>query len=463
MPLPLFTLLLALDSSHAADPVELTREELAVRLDSLDPGTKSTLLRVAALRDLEESGLDPKQPDLLVRLGEQHRLASQSRSLEDQRRAFYVSLEADDYEQAELLLGEAEALGASAAELAPLRRELSRTRVLARLWSLTSVAAPFVLPLLPLAMGLALWRRATPQRAALPPRFNPYLAGRPVRDPALFFGRAELMRDVHERLRLRRAVLLSGERRIGKTSMLLQIARGWREAGGLDIYVDLEGSRARGPENALITALAREATRLGLDTSGDAAALAGRLAARAGTLLLALDEVDVLSGLPEEEGARLLAALFQPERGVVSVMAGVDVSFAAPRLAEIWRREVDEVTVPPLNEEGARTLLLEPAHGLLRFDDAVVGEVLRRAQGRPMRVQLFGLHLMDRLNVLDRRQAGAEDLRAVIPAVEHAWSAIQEAGLAEQEAPAEIDAAIYEIARLKQEIQLLERELEEVL
>ena len=94
------------------------------------------------------------------------------------------------------------------------------------------------------------------------------------------------------------------------------------------------------------------------------------------------------------------------------------------------------------------------------MDEALVAQVLRRAQGRPMRLQLFGLHLMDRLGVEGRNQVTIADLRAVLPAVEHAWAAIQEAGLPEQDAPLELDAALYEIARLRQEVLLLDRELD---
>ena len=298
-----------------------------------------------------------------------------------------------------------------------------------------------------------------PTREPLPPRFNPYLAGRPIRDPSLFFGREALLADVMVRLRRGRPVYLSGERRIGKTSILLAVGRAWRAAGGRELYVDLEGSRAKGPGEAVRDALAREAARAGLEASGDVVALATRLAETGGPLLLALDEMDAYNEAPAAELATLRRAALDADAPLAVVMAGVDLILGDPDEARAWRRLVDEVTVAPLDDAAARALFLDPVAGLVNYDDAVTDEVLRRAQGRPMRVQLFGLHLVDRLGVTGRARATTDDLRGVVASVERAWSAIQDSGMTDQSAPLELDAALYEIARLKQEISLLERDL----
>lgn len=56
---------------------------------------------------------------------------------------------------------------------------------------------------------------------------NPYIAGNPIDGPEGFFGRDDVFRDVMAVLRNPRqnAIVLYGQRRIGKTSILLQLAK----------------------------------------------------------------------------------------------------------------------------------------------------------------------------------------------------------------------------------------------
>ena len=54
---------------------------------------------------------------------------------------------------------------------------------------------------------------------------NPYLAGPPVTNQAGFFGREDILQDVEATLRdvTHNSVILYGQRRVGKTSLLLQL------------------------------------------------------------------------------------------------------------------------------------------------------------------------------------------------------------------------------------------------
>jgi AAA+ ATPase superfamily predicted ATPase len=56
---------------------------------------------------------------------------------------------------------------------------------------------------------------------------NPYIAGNPVRGQEKFIGRADVLRDVERTLRHpdENAIVLFGQRRIGKTSVLLNVER----------------------------------------------------------------------------------------------------------------------------------------------------------------------------------------------------------------------------------------------
>jgi len=75
---------------------------------------------------------------------------------------------------------------------------------------------------------------------------NPYIAGSALDGPAGFFGREDILRLVETELRApqQNAVVLFGQRRIGKTSILLQLRRHLAESGFLPIYLDLMDGRS---------------------------------------------------------------------------------------------------------------------------------------------------------------------------------------------------------------------------
>src|SRR5438477_4796061 len=78
----------------------------------------------------------------------------------------------------------------------------------------------------------------TPSKAC-----NPYVAGRPLGQEHGFFGRQEILRTVESELRSpeRSTVVIFGPRRIGKTSLLLQLQRTLPSPSFLPVYFDLIG------------------------------------------------------------------------------------------------------------------------------------------------------------------------------------------------------------------------------
>lgn len=69
---------------------------------------------------------------------------------------------------------------------------------------------------------------------------NPYIVGRPIYEPELFFGRRKLFRFIEDNLRQgAQVILLHGQRRIGKSSVLMQIPNFVDKANFIFIYFDL--------------------------------------------------------------------------------------------------------------------------------------------------------------------------------------------------------------------------------
>src|SRR5215813_1996846 len=77
---------------------------------------------------------------------------------------------------------------------------------------------------------------------------NPYIVGNPIKDQAGFFGREDIFREVLQVLRQREsnAIVLYGQRRIGKTSVLLQLEKQLRRDGEFTpVYFDLQDKAAK--------------------------------------------------------------------------------------------------------------------------------------------------------------------------------------------------------------------------
>lgn len=78
-------------------------------------------------------------------------------------------------------------------------------------------------------------------------RVNPYVAGAPLRGGIGFFGRRDTLEWVSRELHnpATNALVLFGQRRIGKTSLLLQLQRELPSGGFLPVYFDLQDQTRR--------------------------------------------------------------------------------------------------------------------------------------------------------------------------------------------------------------------------
>ena len=76
--------------------------------------------------------------------------------------------------------------------------------------------------------------------------FNPYISGEPVRREEMFFGRHELLQRIVATLH-NNSIMIHGERRIGKTTLLYQLANALRQVEDeeywfVPVLIDLEGT-----------------------------------------------------------------------------------------------------------------------------------------------------------------------------------------------------------------------------
>lgn len=294
---------------------------------------------------------------------------------------------------------------------------------------------------------------------------NPYVVGRPLTgaSASLYVGREEVFTWLAENLTTAgppNALLLYGERRIGKTSTLYQLVEGERGRALREgrrrlfpAYVDLQ--RLAGCHtDEWLRRLARDIyrqvaqqhpsramprSRAGEDSAYDLFDraldhLEQHLPADA-LILLAVDELEQLrAGI---DAGLLDEAVFSFLRSQVQHRSRLAVLFSGSYglLAESWRPLGDltaHCELGPLDINSAAALIRQPVAGVLAYDDDAVACIWRQTGGRPLPIQSICHRLVSLRNRQGRRDSiGADEAQWAIDEaateVEHALHRTTEA------------------------------------
>jgi tetratricopeptide (TPR) repeat protein len=274
-------------------------------------------------------------------------------------------------------------------------------------------------------------------------RFNPYIAGAPVLDDEMFYGREKLTARMLSTLH-RNSLMITGERRIGKTTFLYHLMRVLATDDGgewrfFPVFVDLQGV----PEQAFFHALMAEtvdslelspATRAELrftheadgydarDFGHDLQRVIAELKTRTPRkvkLALLIDEVDVLNEYSESVNQRLRGIFMKSlSENLVAVMSGVGIRRRWKSEVSPWYNFFDEVELTPFSREEAEALVREPVKGVFRWRPEAVERVLELSQLRPYLVQKLCVHALNRMLEQGRGSVRREDVDAARDAVQ---------------------------------------------
>jgi len=250
---------------------------------------------------------------------------------------------------------------------------------------------------------------------------NPYVAGAVLRGEKGFFGRQNKLRRVERELRnpTTGALVLFGQRRIGKTSLLMQLQRTLPPRHFLPVYFDLQDQAARPLAQVLADLADTTAEQAGLNPPDpDSFDDVGRFFRRVFLPRLyralesdrrpvfLLDEFDVLSksagrGLPKTAAASALfpflrrvmaedgrpAFVFVVGRQARDLSLDFTATFRSALVQEVW----------VLDRNSARELVLQAqANGTLRFTDQAVRRILNLSSCHPYLTQLLCQRIWER-------------------------------------------------------------------
>lgn len=295
-------------------------------------------------------------------------------------------------------------------------------------------------------LGVAIASQRIKRARAVQRRFNPYIAGAPVTDESLFFGRQRLLSRVLNLLH-HNSFMITGERRIGKTSFLLRLLRALESDQSsvyrfYPVFVDLSGVPEEGffqaimsdvvdalslaPETqaALRFAPGRERYE-GRDFSHDMQRILGELQAlteRRVKLILLVDEVDVLNQYSERTN-QLLRSIFMKTfaEHLATVMCGVGLKRAWTSDGSPWYNFFELIQLTPFSREDAEALIRTPVAGIFRYDSQAVELILEYSEMKPYLVQKFCIQAVNRILDDNRKTVTALDIQAVKDSVLAEW------------------------------------------
>ena len=286
------------------------------------------------------------------------------------------------------------------------------------------------------ALAVPFWRRHRRRERLRKRKFNPYVAGAPVLDEDMFFGRQELVDRILQTVH-NNSLLIYGERRIGKTSIQHQLKKRLEQLDDpgyafFPVYIDLQGV----PEERFFQTIAEDVFQElapvvgGLESTykttaefshrdfiRDIRAVLRKL--QDGTtkqvkLVLLIDEVDELNAYDPRINQKL-RSLFMKNfaENLVAVVSGVEIKKQWEREGSPWYNFFEEIELQPFTQSEARDLIERPIAQVFSLDDGVVDRIISLTGGRPYLIQKLCIALITRMHEQHRRKISMTDVVAV--------------------------------------------------
>ncbi len=272
---------------------------------------------------------------------------------------------------------------------------------------------------------------------------NPYIAGAPIKNPTMFFGRDDVYAWLRQHLRGRyqdNVIVLYGERRSGKTSVLYQMAEQLGDATYVPVLLDLQGMAMEGLDGFLWEI----ARKIVLSLRGvEGVPLLDRPSRRdfeenarhefeevflppivavlgERRLLLMFDETNRLeekleAGNLPPEAIGYLRSLIQHASHINFIFSiGNRVEEARQKTSELFNLAVYR-KISFLDQDFAEDLITKPVAKHYSYTRPAIDKILRLTSGHPYYTQLLCHNLFARWSEHKPPQLDVADVEAVLP------------------------------------------------
>ena len=234
-------------------------------------------------------------------------------------------------------------------------------------------------------------------------RFNPYIAGLPIKSPKNFFGREDVTHNVIDSIH-QNNFLIEDERRIGKTSLLYHLKYQLEQRNDPDyvffpVYLNIQATDEHefwGHLRDSLFSIQGKArpTETGnydyFDFTNDMAIVLDELQNQAGGIgirvVLLMDEVGQLKYY-ETHTLSKFRRIFQEEARLGIVMAGYEIERQLNDVTSPWHNQLVVLRLNAMKEENARKLIMEPVRGVYSYASDAVELILKESQRKPYLIQ----------------------------------------------------------------------------
>ena len=279
---------------------------------------------------------------------------------------------------------------------------------------------------------------------------NPYIIGRSIDEPELFFGRESLFRFIEDNLsNNQRVILLHGQRRIGKSSVLKQIPKQVRlDHQFVFILLDFQDKSQWSLDQIIhyfIQKLAQEIFEDSEDATDriDSASIEGleeypnefrkllhSIVQKLGSknLVLLLDEFDTLASNNNdsifEDLFRYLKTIVSEEKQLFIIPVVGRRLTDMPKLLKLFKGAPNQ-KIGLLERVSTQRLITKPARKFLEYNEGAINEIFRLSAGHPYFTQAICYALFVQAREEEKSDILGTDVgRAIDKAIE-----LSEAGL----------------------------------
>ncbi|CAM2008133.1 ATP-binding protein [Acanthopleuribacter pedis] len=294
------------------------------------------------------------------------------------------------------------------------------------------------IPLALLLLGIFFVRKRRKSQA-FRNRFNPYIAGAPVLNADMFYGRKPMLKQLLNTLH-NNSIMIYGERRIGKTSFLHQLYALLPTIDDpqyqfIPVFIDLQGVA----EEEFFTTLDHEIQQtlepFQLEMEPVEGLLSGRQLTqrlrktinqlkshceRSPKLVLLLDEVDLLNSFSEHTNQQLRAIFMKGfAKHLVAVMAGININTTWKSEGSPWYNFFEQLELKPFSEDQARTLVTDPVRGIYSYNAEAIDKILDLTRRKPYLIQKMCVNLVAHVLNQNRKKITTQDVLFVYTEIRH--------------------------------------------
>ena len=264
---------------------------------------------------------------------------------------------------------------------------------------------------------------------------NPYVIGRPI-DQQLFFGRESLFLTIQDHIQHNsNIILLHGQRRIGKSSVIRNIPHGLND---LHEFVFVTFNLEHYSQKSLSEILADlaqeilhdlslddeniklpEITELELDTGIFSHQFLPQVyqLLENKNLVLVVDEFDALinSSNPEllEQVYKYLSSLININKKLFLILLIEQRSVNKHRISKIFK-DVPVREIGLLDENSTKELIIKPAENILEYEEDAIKAIFDLSAGHPYFTQAICFTIFGRAREEDKWTVSSEDVKLII-------------------------------------------------